>query len=108
MRLLAFKAKRAHLLAQLDAAKAKRMISRSLRQTVGIDAFETFDRIAFQADSELQQALALTELLDDPDEAFVLAERNGGVELELTSLKRELGYHLPENTPRVLGERGDR
>lgn len=108
MRLLEFKAKRAHMLAKLETAQAQRMISRSLRQAVGTDAFEIFDRIAFQSDSELQQALALTELFDDPDEAFVVAERDSGVEIELTSLKRELGFRRPESEPRALEERGER
>ncbi len=108
LRLLEFKAKRAHLLAQLDTAQTQRMIARSLRQAVGTDAFETFDRIAFQADSEVQQTLALTELLDDPDEAFVVAARDSAVELELTTLKRELGFHHPDNEARALEERGER
>lgn len=108
MRLLEFKAKRAHMLAKLETAQAQRMISRSLRQAVGTDAFEIFNRIAFQSDSELQQALALTELFDDPDEAFVVAERDSGVEIELTSLKRELGFRRPESEPRALEERGER
>ncbi len=81
------------------------MVIRSLRQAVGTDAFETFDRIAFQADREMQQALALTELPDDPDEAFVVPEHARAVEFELTSLKRELGFHLPDKEAHVLPER---
>ncbi len=106
LRLLEIKAKRAHLLAQLESANAQRFIARSLRQAVGLDAFEAFDRIAFQADTELQQALALTELMDDPDEAFVVADRNCAVEIELTSIKRELGYMRTEN--KALEEHGER
>jgi len=108
LRLTEVKARRAHLMAKFEAAHSQRVVARSIQQAVGTDAFETFDRVVFQADTELQQALALTELVDDPDESFVVAGRDGAVESELTALKRELGFCGYKSTARAFEEQADR
>ena len=106
-RLLEMKTKRTHMLAHLAAVRATRIIARSPRQTIGAEAFETFDRIAFEADTKLRQALALTELVDDLDESFVVSERDHAVEIALASLKRQLRGNARKHTPTAAEKQGE-
>lgn len=108
MRLRDARARRASLLAQLQATHAQQVIAHSLRQTIGYEAFDAFDRIAGTIASRQQYAVALTELnRGDGEDTFLIAEEQGAIEHRLHMMKQELGYLESQPEPRALEDQGD-
>ena len=102
------KVRRTELLAQLDVARAQQLIAHSVRQTVGIEAFDTFDRIAGQIDTDRRQAIAFTRLSrDEVEDAFVVAEETEKIEQELLAMKQEMGYLEAPDAPRAIEDQGE-
>ena len=97
--------RRSALLAQLQVTRAQQVIARSLKETMGEEAFTTFDRLAGKIETERQQAIAITELSrDDAEDKFLLSEAQTTVERELTALKREMGMLEAPPEQKALGE----
>jgi phage shock protein A len=97
---------RAKLLARAETARAQEVVARSLRQAVGEEAFEEFDRIAVRIDTEQHRAQALAELtVQGSEEAFAIAERDTVVERELLMLKNEPPVLPAAGEPPALAQR---
>ncbi len=93
---------REELLAQVDTARAQQTLAQTLRQTMGEQALEDFDRIARQIGAQQHRAQALVELRGpDGVDAFLVAEETLAIEQEISILRRELDYQA-EETPRAL------
>lgn len=93
---------REELLAQVDTARAQQALAQSLRQTMGEQALEDFDRIARQIGAQQHRAQALVELRGpDGVDAFLVAEETLAIEQEMSTLRRELEYQA-EEAPRAL------
>lgn len=104
-RLQEAKTRRSALLAQIQVTRARQVIARSLKETMGDDAFATFDRLAGKIETERLQAIAISELSrDETEDTFILSEAQSMVERELTALKHEMGYLAAPPAPKALGE----
>lgn len=107
-RLQEAKVRRVSLLGQLQASQAHQVVARTMRQAVGQDAFEAFDRIAEQIAVSQNRAVAITELTrDDADDVFLVAEEHSAIEHKLASMKQEMGYLDAPPGPKALEEQGN-
>lgn len=105
-RLLEAKARRTKLLAQVQTTKAQTIITRSVRQAVGSDAFEAFDHIAGQVEMAQHRAGAIAELShNDLEENILVTAEAAAIERELSQIKGELGYIEGEVAPVALEHR---
>jgi phage shock protein A len=96
------RAKRVKLLAQIASTKAQHTMSRATPSAVGGNAFDAFDRISVQVETDERRAVAMAELsTDDLEDAFLMAEEQEAVEHQLTQLRRELGY-AGQEAPKAL------